>query len=87
MLNPPAVAKPDMRLLSPAHLPCPVLATDAHGTLLALNAQALQLAGGSEADWLMQPMERLFPLPSRIFLQTHVWPMLLRDGAVAEAAK
>lgn len=84
MLNPPAVAKPDMRLLSPAHLPCPVLATDAHGTLLAMNAQALQLAGGSEADWLMQPMERLFPLPSRIFLQTHVWPMLLRDGAVAE---
>ncbi|MEC5207274.1 diguanylate cyclase (GGDEF)-like protein/PAS domain S-box-containing protein [Vogesella perlucida] len=65
-------------------LPCPVLVTDRHGTLLAINHQALQLAGGDETDWLQQPMERLFPLPSRIFLQTHVWPMLWRDGAVFE---
>lgn len=65
-------------------LPCPVVVTDHHGTVLAINHQALQLAGGSEHDWLQQPMERLFPLPSRIFLQTHVWPMLWRDGAVFE---
>lgn len=70
--------------LDAALLPCPVLATDRHGTLLAITPQALLLAGGSEADWLGQPMERLFPLPSRIFLQTHVWPMLWRDGAVFE---
>lgn len=84
MLSQSVRAEADIRLLSAAHLPCPVLATDDHGQLLALNAHALQLAGGSEADWLMQPMEQLFPLPSRIFLQTHVWPMLWRDGAVSE---
>lgn len=71
-------------LLDPAQLPCALLATDAQGTILALNAHAVQLAGGTAEHWLQQPMERLLPLPSRIFLQTHVWPMLWRDGSVSE---
>lgn len=79
-----STTRPAQTRLDAAPLPCPVLVTDSHGTLLALNMQALQLAGGDETDWLQQPMERLFPLPSRIFLQTHVWPMLWRDGAVFE---
>jgi hypothetical protein len=29
-------------------------------------------------------MDLMFPMVSRIFLQTHVWPMLLREGRVRE---
>lgn len=29
-------------------------------------------------------MELLFPMASRIFLQTHIWPMILREGHIRE---
>jgi diguanylate cyclase (GGDEF)-like protein/PAS domain S-box-containing protein len=65
-------------------VPCPVLVTDGGGVILALNRNALQLTGGSAEAMVGQPLESLLPLPSRIFLQTHVWPMLLQDGSVRE---
>lgn len=65
-------------------VPCPVLVTDGEGVVLALNRNAVQVIGGSAEVWLGQPLDHLLPLPSRIFLQTHVWPMLLKDGSVRE---
>lgn len=65
-------------------LPCPILVTGASGTVLKLNAALLEQVGFDAAHWLGQPMERMFPPASRIFLQTHVWPMLLRDGIARE---
>ncbi len=65
-------------------VPCPVLVTDGRGVILALNRNALQVTGGSAEAWLGQPLETLLPLPSRIFLQTHVWPMLLMHGSARE---
>ncbi len=65
-------------------VPCPVLVTDVSGVILALNASALEVAGGTQEAWLGQALESLLPLPSRIFLQTHVWPMLLQEGSVRE---
>jgi diguanylate cyclase (GGDEF)-like protein/PAS domain S-box-containing protein len=65
-------------------VPCPVLVTDVSGRILALNVSALEVAGGTKAAWLGQALDSLLPLPSRIFLQTHVWPMLLQDGCVRE---
>jgi diguanylate cyclase (GGDEF)-like protein/PAS domain S-box-containing protein len=65
-------------------VPCPVLVTDREGVILALNRSALQVTGGSAEVWLGQPLDNLLPLPSRVFLQTHVWPMLLKDGSVRE---
>ena len=65
-------------------VPCPVLVTDGEGVILALNRNALQVTGGSAEVWLGQPLDNLLPLPSRMFLQTHVWPMLLKDGSVRE---
>ncbi len=65
-------------------LPCPTLITDKSGHVLATNTDLLTLVGGTEQQWLQQPMEGFFLPVSRIFLQTHVWPMLLREGSVQD---
>lgn len=65
-------------------LPCPVLITDGTGRVLASNSELLALLGGTEQEWLQKPMEVLLPPASRVFLQTHIWPMLLRQERVCE---
>ena len=65
-------------------LPCAVLVTDARGFVLGVNSELLRLSGVTAAKLLGQHMDVLFPPAGRIFLQTHVWPSLTRDGRVAE---
>ncbi|MFY8043424.1 MAG: PAS domain-containing protein, partial [Rhodoferax sp.] len=65
-------------------LPCAALFTDSSGNIQALNQELLRLLGGEKSDWIAKPIDTLFSKASRVFLQTHVWPMLLRDGHVRE---
>ena len=65
-------------------LPCLVLVTDHDGRVLNVNKSLLELVGRSEERWLLQPMEDMFPLAGRLFLQTYIWPMLLAEGHVNE---
>lgn len=65
-------------------LPCPVLVTDRAGNMQTVNRQLLTLVGGTQASRAGVSMEQLFPMASRVFLQTHVWPMVLREGRVRE---
>lgn len=65
-------------------VPCPVLVTDANGCVLPANTALLTLVGGTHERWLQKQMDQFMPPASCIFLQTHVWPMLLRQGAVQE---
>jgi len=65
-------------------LPCAVVVTDATGRLLDANAELLSLVGGSRASRIGSSIEDVLPPASRIFLQTHVWPTLLRDGRIQE---
>lgn len=65
-------------------LPCPVLQTNRAGVVQSANQHLLQLVGGAKETWLSNPMELMFPKASRIFLQTHIWPMLLHEGQVQE---
>jgi diguanylate cyclase (GGDEF)-like protein/PAS domain S-box-containing protein len=65
-------------------LPCPALVTDRAGTVQLVNQSLLQLVGGVTETWFSKPMDLMFPMASRIFLQTHVWPMVLREGQVRE---
>ena len=65
-------------------IPCPVLVTDGAGNVQTVNRHLLALAGGTRDKWAGHTMDRMFPLPSRIFLQTHIWPLLLREGQVRE---
>jgi len=65
-------------------LPCPVLITESDGTVQAANLPLLNLLGKSQSDIVHKNMDELMPLASRIFMQTHVFPMLLRDGNLQE---
>jgi diguanylate cyclase (GGDEF)-like protein/PAS domain S-box-containing protein len=65
-------------------LPCPTLITDKSGYVLAVNTDLLVLVGGTLEHWLHKPMEIFFPPAGRIFLQTHVWPMLFSEGHARE---
>lgn len=65
-------------------LPCPALVTDRGGVVLSVNQSLLDLVGGVKDSWLATSMDLMFPMASRIFLQTHVWPMLLRESRVRE---
>ena len=66
------------------HLPCAVLITDSSGRIVYANADMIELAGGSAELLTGRPMETLFPRPSQIFLQTHVWPSLFQSGLIRE---
>ncbi|WP_168224855.1 hybrid sensor histidine kinase/response regulator [Rhodoferax aquaticus] len=65
-------------------LPCPVLVTDRYGRIATVNASLLDLVGGDSQRWCGQSMEGMLPVPSRIFLQTHLLPMVLHDGHLQE---
>lgn len=65
-------------------LPCAVVITDGMGRVLDVNAELLGLVGGSRESRLGSSMEDLLPPASRIFVQTHVWPTLLRDARIQE---
>ncbi len=65
-------------------LPCAVMVTDDKGWILKVNAELALLTGLPPWQRGGIPMETLFPPAGRIFLQTHLWPMLLREGRVNE---
>ena len=65
-------------------LPCPVLLTGRDGCVVSLNQNLLEVTGRTKDAVLNLPMEQLFPVASRIFLQTHIWPLLLRQNQVRE---
>lgn len=73
-----------MNMPSFDQLPCPALVTDRAGVVQLVNQSLLQLVGGVADTWFSKPMDLMFPSASRIFLQTHIWPMLLREGQVRE---
>jgi len=66
------------------HFPCPVLHTDGSGRILAMNREMMRTAGLEAAPAAGTVMDILMPPASKIFLQTHLWPMLLRDGQLRE---
>ncbi|CAM3835900.1 diguanylate cyclase [Ectopseudomonas alcaliphila] len=61
-------------------LPGPVLVTDCNGRIKHCNCDFKRLAGVGTAEG----MDQFFPPASRIFLQTHAWPLLLRNGEFSE---
>ncbi|MCZ8094226.1 MAG: PAS domain-containing protein, partial [Acidovorax sp.] len=65
-------------------LPCAVVVTNEAGRLLYINAALLALIGGAREDRIGALFEELLPPASKIFLQTHIWPTLLRDGQISE---
>ncbi|MCX7251780.1 MAG: ATP-binding protein [Burkholderiales bacterium] len=67
-------------------LPCALLVTDPGSHILTLNDELLAVLGGTRAHWENAGLDAMLPPASRVFLQTHVWPMLLHMGRVRELA-
>lgn len=65
-------------------LPSPVLATDLRGNILTANRDLLALVGTDGETCAGRTLDVLMPAASRIFMQTHVWPMVMRYGAIQE---
>ncbi len=72
-------------MLAVDDIPCAMMLTDSEGHLLRLNRELLQIVGGQQADWIGQSMEVLLTPASRIFSQTHLFPLLHHDEVVREA--
>ena len=65
-------------------LPCALLVTDSRGQIIEINIELLALVGHTAAHWRDQSLGELLTPASRIFLQTHVWPMLHQNGRINE---
>ena len=65
-------------------LPSPVLVTAPDGRIQRCNAELIKIIGGSAADWRDRSIDELFPPAGRIFMQTHVWPLLIREDNARE---
>jgi diguanylate cyclase (GGDEF)-like protein/PAS domain S-box-containing protein len=65
-------------------LPSPVLVTDCNGRIQLCNTELIKLIGGSAEHWQNRPIDDLLPPAGRIFLQTHVWPLLIREDNARE---
>ncbi|MDP3233588.1 MAG: diguanylate cyclase [Myxococcales bacterium] len=66
-------------------LPCATLITDEEGHLLSANSELQRLLGMTGDEFVpTRTMDELFPPAGRIFLQTHVWPTLRREGSASE---
>jgi signal transduction histidine kinase len=64
-------------------LPCPVIVTDLCGQIIFINEFALNdFYIGKKAQ--VNRIEELFPPAANILLQTHLWPMLRKEGLVRE---
>jgi sigma-B regulation protein RsbU (phosphoserine phosphatase) len=65
-------------------LPCPILITDPTGHILMTNTNLLQLVGGTAEELQKKSLSDLLPPASRIFLQTHLWPILYHETQIQE---
>lgn len=67
-----------------ADLPCALLISSGEGSICELNEELAQLLAVPRHDLVGQPIDTLFTAGSRIFVQTHVLPMLRRNQVVRE---
>lgn len=67
--------------------PCGYLVTDGTGLVVRANAEALRIVGREEAEVVgARTFSSLLSMGGRIFLETHLGPVLEHDGAVREVA-
>jgi sigma-B regulation protein RsbU (phosphoserine phosphatase) len=64
--------------------PCGLLSFTDDGTLVVANDTVLSLLGYTRGELLGRPVETLLTLASRIFYQTHFFPMLRLHGKAEE---
>ena len=78
--TPPGASDPDLF----ANAPCGYVVTDDDGAIVAANTEFLRLAGRSIDEVQGRSLASLVTVGGRIFLETHLLPMLEHDGIVRE---
>ena len=66
--------------------PCATAITSVEGRFLSVNDDFLQMMGGDAEHWRNQALARALPLPARILLETHLWPLLRTSGELREVS-
>jgi signal transduction histidine kinase/CheY-like chemotaxis protein/HPt (histidine-containing phosphotransfer) domain-containing protein len=66
--------------------PCATAITSVEGHFLRVSDDFLEIMGGDAAYWENQAWTRALPLPARIFLETHLWPLLRTSGELREVS-
>ncbi len=66
--------------------PCATAITSVEGRFLSVSDDFLQILGGDAAHWENQTLTRSLPLPARILLETHLWPLLRTSGELREVS-
>lgn len=64
-------------------LPCGIIIFSDDGTILRINNPLLNHLGYSPSD-LQAKLEAILPIASRIFYQTHIFPLLKMQGKMEE---
>jgi PAS domain S-box-containing protein len=64
--------------------PCGFLSVADDGTVLTVNATLLDILGFDRAEVIGRPVERLFGVGTRIFYQTHLFPLMRMHGNAEE---
>jgi PAS domain S-box-containing protein len=64
--------------------PCGYLSFGDDGVVAEVNATLAEMVGMDRAELVGRHIDALFTVPSRIFYQTHVYPMLTLHGKVQE---
>ena len=74
--------QPDLSYLDKA--PCIYIAAKDDGTIIDVNETTCNTLGYSKADLLALKLEAIFTLATRIFQQTHLFPLLKMQATAAE---
>src|SRR3954466_13821756 len=64
--------------------PCGFLTFDADGTVVDANTALLEMLGAQREEVIGRPFESLLTVSSRIFYQTHLFPLLKLQSSVEE---
>ncbi len=64
-------------------LPCPLIITDQEGRIVFINDCAITSFELTKPHNL-ERIEQLLPAPAKVFMQTHLWPMLRANRAINE---
>lgn len=63
-------------------IPCPAILTDSQGVILFTNSAFCKLI--DDQNFEGRNIDEVFTLASRMFLQTHLWPMLTKEKRINE---
>lgn len=65
-------------------LPCGGLYTTEMGRILGANSEFCRLSGWTLEDLDNQQLDKVLSGGAKIFCQTHLWPLLIKDGRIQE---